>query len=101
MDYYGTAEVDIPQGMLAYVSILDPTTNTPGVLGLIGGQDHFQGWVGAVSSRNLTVPILMNSDSSIKAEWTTDATATIFVALGLMIVVAIALGFRKIKRHDS
>ena len=101
LNYYGTAEVDIPQSMLAYVSILDPTTSTPGVLGLIGGQDHFQGWEGTVDSRNLTVAVLMNSDSSLKAEWTTDATVPIFVVLGLMSLVVIAIGFSKIKRHDS
>ena len=98
--YNGTAQVDIPEGMLAYVSILDTTTSATGPLGLIGEQDHFQGWVGAVSSKNLTVPVLMTSDRSITAEWTTDATATIFVALGLVIAVTIVLGFRAMKRHD-
>jgi hypothetical protein len=43
----------------------------------------------------------MNSDSSLKAEWTTDATVPIFVVLGLMSLVVIAIGFSKIKRHDS
>ena len=97
--YDGAAEVDVPEGMIAYVSILDPTTSATGLVGLFGGQDHFQGWVGAISSKNLTVSVLMNSDRSIKAEWTTDATV-IFAILGLLIIAAIGLGYRKIKRHN-
>ena len=98
--YNGTAQVDVPEGMLAYVSILDTTTSSTGLLGLIGGQDHFEGWMGAANSKNLTVSVLMNSDRSIAAEWTTDATVTIFVLLGLVIIVAVALGFQAVKRRD-
>jgi hypothetical protein len=95
--YNGTAQVDLPQGMLAYVSLLDPTTSSPGILGLMGGQDHFQEWTGVVNSRNLTVQLLMNSNGSIKAEWTSDATPILVATatLVLIVVALIALGFNK------
>jgi len=78
-EYSGNAEINVPRGMFAYVSISDTVTNTPGILGLIGGRDQFQGWSGDVSSRNLTVRLLMNSNKTLTADWTTDASIPLIV----------------------
>ena len=95
--YNGSAIIDVPEGMLAYVSILEPTTGTTGILGLLGAQDHFQGWVGSVNSQNLTVHLLMDSDKAINAVWTTDATIPFIVFGLLVIVVTVTVAFELLK----
>jgi len=94
-EYSDNAQTSIPSGMFAYVSVSDTVTNTPGILGLIGGRDQFQGWSGAVNSRNLTVQVLMDSNKTINANWATDASTPLIVVaacsiafLALIIVMA-------------
>jgi hypothetical protein len=91
--YNGSVQVGIPKGMYAYVAVSDTVTSTPGVLGLIGGQDRFQQWSGAVSSKNLTVQLLMSSNKTITANWETDTTIPlIVVAFASIILVTFAIG---------
>jgi hypothetical protein len=90
--YNGSVMISLPKNMLAYVSLVDTTTSTPGILGIIGAQDHFAGWEGAVESKNLTVPILMNSNNSITADWTTDLTVPWLLTMVLGTLLAVALG---------
>jgi len=78
-EYSDNAEINVPRGMFVYVSISDTVMNSPGILGLIGGRDQFQGWSGDVSSRNLTVRLLMDSNRTISADWTTDASIPLIV----------------------
>ncbi len=85
--YMDNAQIGIPKGMFAYVAISDTVVGTPGVLGLIGGQDRFQEWSGAVSSRNLTVQVLMDSNKTITANWQTDATIPLIVMIIVMFTI--------------
>ena len=75
------ADVGLPKGMFAYVSLPDTDSATPGVLGWLGAQDHFHGWQGSVVSRNLTVRILVDSNQQITAIWTTDTTVPLIILL--------------------
>ena len=96
--YVGSANVTAPRDMYAYVSLPDTQVSTPGLLGLFGAQDQFQGWVGAVQSRNLTAEILVGSNENITAVWTTDATVPEMVLVLLVIfsiVVPAALAIKK------
>jgi hypothetical protein len=98
-EYSGNAEISIPRGMFAYVSVSDMVTNTPGILGLIGGRDQFQGWSGAANSRNITVQLLMDSNKTMNADWATDASIPLIVVssialLTLIIVVAKMRAYR-------
>jgi len=89
--YTGSVQVDLPENMLAYVSLVDTSTATPGILGLIGGQDHFEGWEGAVTSNNLAVPILMSSSQSLQAEWASDMTVPLLLFSVAITALAIVL----------
>ena len=92
-EYRGNTQIGIPRGMFAYVAVSDPVTSTPGVLGLIGGQDRFQEWSGAVSSRNLTVQVLMDSNKTITANWETDAfIPLIIVAVASITILSLVIG---------
>jgi hypothetical protein len=99
--YDGAAEVSLPKGMFAYISLPDTDVSTPGVLGWFGAQDQFQGWVGSVDSRNLTAQVLVDSNKSVTAVWTTDATLPIYIStIGIAFVVAavfLALASRRSK----
>jgi hypothetical protein len=91
-EYEGSAHLDAPKGMFVYVSLSTPVTTTPGLLGLLGSQDRFQRWTGAVNSRNLTIQILMTSNVSIAATWSTDTTVTtilLIIATALVLVTVI------------
>ena len=102
--YSGSTRVDVPKNMLAYVSLVDTTTSTPGILGLIGGVDRFEGWEGAVTSRNLTVPILMSSSQDIRAQWTTDLSIPWFLAAALVTILTVSLGlvfWRRSSQHRT
>ena len=79
--YVNNASVEIPRGMMAYVSLIDKSIPASGILGVLGARDEFQGWTGSVSSRNQTVQILMNDDSTLQATWRVDYT-------GLLVIIA-------------
>jgi hypothetical protein len=101
-EFTGNAEISIPSGMFAYVSVSDTVTNTPGILGLIGGRDQFQGWSGAVNSRNLTVQLLMDSNKTINANWATDAsTPLIVVAASLIALFALIIVLVRRRSHRT
>jgi len=74
--------------MYAYISLSGTETGTPGILGWLGGQDRFSGWMGAVSSNNLTARVLMNTDENMTAIWTTDVTVPMVV---FAVIVALVL----------
>jgi len=104
--YVGEANLTLPKGMFAYVSLHDSDVGTPGVLGWFGGLDHFQSWVGSVDSRNLTVKVLVDSNKTIRAVWATDATfpVVLFVALtfALALVTLLIMSRRwKEKKRQS
>jgi hypothetical protein len=92
--YDGSATAQLPQGMFAYVSLADPVTSTPGILGWMGGQDRFQGWTGSVNSKNLTARVLMDSNKVVTATWDTDySTPALFAILAVaaaLILVGVA-----------
>ncbi len=96
--YNGSAKVGVPMGMFVYVAISDTVASTPGVLGWIGGQDHFQEWSGAVSSKNLTIQILMDSNKTITANWNTDKTIPSIVVAFILITIA-ALAIRTTRKR--
>jgi hypothetical protein len=101
-EYTGNAKISAPKGMFAYVSLADPVTNTPGILGLIGGRDHFQGWSGAVNSRNLTVQLLMDSNKTITANWETDTSIPlIVVAVASIAILTFAIGAARRRLRET
>ena len=83
--YTGSANLELPKGMFAYVSLLSADSSTPGLLGWLGASDRFQGWTGAVDSGNLTVKVLVESNASVTAVWTTDA----IIPLGILLVAVL------------
>ena len=96
--FTGNAQIDIPRGMFAYVAVSDAVASTPGLLGLIGGQDQFQEWSGAVSSKNLTVQVLMNSNMTITANWETD-TSVPSIVVGIALITIAALVIRAVRKR--
>ena len=97
--YTDSADLVLPKGMFAYVSLPDTDSSTPGVLGWLGARDHFQGWEGSVVSGNLTAKILVDSNESITAVWTTDTTIPTAMLLITLVfafgVAAITLAKRR------
>ena len=101
-EYRGNAQIDIPRGMFAYVAVSDTVTSTPGVLGLIGGQDRFQEWSGDVSSKNLTVQVLMDSNKTITANWETDASIPlIIVAVASITILSLVIGTARRRLRET
>ena len=103
--YTGYANLSLPKGMFAYVSLPETDSSTLGVLGWLGAQDRFQGWMGAVNSRNLTVRMLLDSNESVTAVWTTDATVPIVIILAAilfaLVVTALSLMNRSRRRRSG
>jgi hypothetical protein len=79
--YTGTTDVTLPKGMFAYISLPNTSSSTPGILGWLGAEDRFQRWTGSVDSSNTTIRMLVESNESVTAVWTTDATAPIIILL--------------------
>jgi hypothetical protein len=84
--FHGRARVDVPKGMFAYVSLSATKASTPGVLGLIGAKDQFQGWTGDIQSSNSTAQVLMNASKSIEARWIIDIDVPALVAALALLV---------------
>jgi hypothetical protein len=101
--YTGNATVTLPQGMFAYLSLPDTDSSTPGILGWLGARDRFQRWVGLVNSSNLTVRVLVESNDTVTAVWTTDTTVPLVVfvvtALSVFSIAALFLVNRRAKRR--
>jgi len=97
--YYGYATLKVPKGMFAYISLPQAETGTTGILGLFGGKDHFNGWMGAVKSSNLSVQVLMNADENVTANWTTDTTVPTAVAVSTAIILLV-LSFTLMRRRS-
>jgi len=92
--YTGYADLSLPKGMFAYISLTDTDSSTPGVLGWLGAQDRFRGWVGTVDSSNLTTRILVDSNESVTAVWTTDVTVpTVIILAAVLFTVGITALF--------
>jgi hypothetical protein len=88
--YTDSADLALPKGMFAYVSLPDTDSSTPGLLGWLGARDHFRGWEGSVVSGNLTAKILVDSNESITAVWTTDTTIpTIVLLITIVLIFAV------------
>jgi len=101
--YNSSADLELPKGMFTYVSLLDTDTSTPGLgaLGWLGAQDHFQGWIGAVKSNNLTARILVESNESITAVWTTDTTVPTAILLVAVVVTVTVSAFVLLNRRAN
>ena len=93
------ANLTLPKGMFAYVSLPDTSSSTPGMLGWLGAQDHFQSWNGSIVSTNLTIRFLVDSDARVTAVWTTDTTIPFIILLTISLVAIGALGIMFITRR--
>jgi hypothetical protein len=92
--YEGDAEIMVPKGMFAYISLFETDTSTMGLLGWLGGHDRFEGWTGSVNSPNLTAQVLMDSNKNVTAVWRTDASVpTVISLVTLVFVLGIATRF--------
>jgi hypothetical protein len=92
--YEGDADIMLPKGMFAYISLTQTDTSTAGLLGWVGGHDRFEGWTGSVNSRNLTAQVLMDSGKNVTAVWSTDASVpTVISLVTLVLVLGIAARF--------
>jgi hypothetical protein len=88
--YQGNALVYIPKGMYAYVTIATPNVQAPSLLGLVGGNDEFTGWVGDAHSNNATIRVLMDTSKQVTSVWAEQvATPTIVVAAALGVISAL------------
>jgi hypothetical protein len=85
--FEGEADVTLPKGMFAYISLSETDASTTGLLGWIGGHDRFEGWTGSVNSRNLTAQVLMDSSKNVTAVWTTDASVPAVISLVTLVFV--------------
>jgi hypothetical protein len=99
--YEGDADITLPKGMFAYISLSETDTSTTGLLGWLGGHDRFEGWTGSVNSRNLTAQILMDSNKSVTAVWTTDASVPAVISLVALVFVIGITGRFLMKRRPK
>ena len=85
--FVGNATTEIPKGMFAYVSLIDTTVPSSGILGTLGAKDEFEGWIGEKSS-NSSVQILVEDNYVLQATWRSDYSSPIVLILSAMLVVA-------------
>jgi hypothetical protein len=62
-------------------------------LGLLGGVDEFQGWVGHGPSENRSIRVLMDQNRSLQATWHTNLDGAIrgFAILAVFLVLALVV----------
>lgn len=99
--YDGNADIMVPDGMFVYVSLPDTDSSTPGPLGWLGGRDRFQRWTGSIDSANLTATVLVDTNESVTAVWSTDTTVPFTISLGVIFALGasmVPLIFRRLRR---
>jgi len=101
--FVDNATVKVPKGMYAYVSLIDPTVASPGILGGLGAKDEFTGWVGSTVSSNSSLQLLMDNDYDLQATWHTDYVTPflILVAILVMVVIVAYLTVRRIRERQQ
>lgn len=103
--FVNNATTEVPKGMFAYVSLIDTTTPTPGILGMLGGKDEFDGWVGGREQRdsNSSLQLLMENDYVLQATWRSDFIMPVLLILTAILVVggipAYSFGKRRIRKR--
>ena len=73
--------------MLAYVSLIDTNVPSPGILGMLGAKDEFEGWVGEESS-NSSLQILMENNFVLQATWRSDYSSPVLLILSGLLVTS-------------
>jgi len=86
--FVGNATIEVPKGMLAYVSLIDPTIPSVGILGMLGAKDEFAGWVGSGISSNSSLQVLMENDYELKATWRSDYVTPVLLILTAILLTA-------------
>jgi len=102
--FVDNATIDVPKGMLASVSLIDPTIASPGILGMLGAKDEFAEWVGSGISSNSSVQVLMESDYELKATWRLDYVTPVLLILTAILIIAgisVYVTFRKRSKGKS
>ena len=93
------ATIEVPKGMLAYISLDDTTVPSPGVLGLLGGKDEFQGWIGSGMSSNSSMQLLMENNYELQATWKSDDFEPVLMILTVILVIVGILIYTIFKKH--
>jgi hypothetical protein len=83
------ATMEVPKGMFAYVTLIDTTVPSRGILGMLGAKDEFEGWIGGRESSNSSLQILMEDNYMLEATWHSDYTTPISWILGFMLTAGI------------
>ena len=99
--FVGNATAQIPKGMLAYVSLIDTTVPSPGILGMLGAKDEFEGWIGEKSS-NSSLQMLMENNYVLQATWRSDYSSPVLLILSTLLVtvgilVYVLFGKRRVR----
>jgi hypothetical protein len=100
--FVGNATTEVPKGMLAYVSLIDSNVPSPGILGMLGAKDQFEGWIGEESS-NSSLQILMENNFVLQATWRSDYSSPVLLILsGLLVAIGILVYslFGKSRVHE-
>jgi hypothetical protein len=99
----GSAQARVPKGLFADVWLTTTSTQTDGLLGLMGAVDQFQGWTGYENLRNQSIRLLMDRNRSVQATWRTNLEPVAYTtSLALMFLVAIlAWVALRLKKHSN
>jgi len=99
----GSAQVKVPKGLSVDVWLTTTSTQTDGLLGLMGAVDQFQGWTGYGNSSDQSIRVLMDRNRSVQAIWRTDLEPVAYTTtLAVMFLVAIlALMALRLKKHSN
>ena len=99
----GSAQVKVPKGLFVDVWLTTTSTQTDGLLGLMGAVDQFQGWTGYGNSSNQSIRVLMDRNRSVQATWRTNLEPVAYTTtLAVMFLVAIlALMALRLKKHSN
>lgn len=95
--FVGNTTIEVPKGMLAYVSLIDTTVPSPGILGLLGAKDEFEGWIG--ESDNSSLQILMENTYILQATWRSDYTSPVVLILSALSVTIGILAYAKLGKR--
>jgi len=99
--YANYASIEVPRGMMAYVSLIDKSIPVSGILGILGARDEFQGWTGSVSSRNQTLKILMNDDITLQATWRVDYTGLLVIVVPIALALIMIAAYYLVKKRRT
>lgn len=89
----GSAQVIVPKALFVDVWLTTSSIQSGGLLGLLGGVDEFQGWVGYGPSENRSIRVLMDQNRSLQATWHTNPDGAIrnFAILAVFLVLALVV----------